>query len=113
MKKAAFTLLELMIVVLLLGILMSIAIPGFMSAREHTRRNACIDNLREIHTGKEIYAMENRLAQGDSVSQNDLVPDYIKMLPGCPSGGGPYTIGNVGEIPTCSLSAAPQLHAIP
>lgn len=104
-KKArrAFTLVEIMIVVLIIGILLAIAIPNFVHARESSRAKACQGNLKQLNGATEQMAMEMHLPQGAFVSV-PLVPNYIKTLPVCPSGGtyGPIN-PTVGEIPTCSI----------
>ena len=104
-KKKGFTLVEIMIVVLIIGILMAIAVPNFIQARNSSRKNSCIANLKQIDSGKEQYAMEAKLDTGATVTQANLSPTYIKSWPTCP-GGGAYTIDVVGTPPSCSLSAS-------
>ncbi|WP_395139763.1 type II secretion system protein, partial [Armatimonas sp.] len=70
--RRAFTLVEIMIVVLIIGILVAIAVPNFIRARESARARACVGNLRQIDSAKEQYAMDNRLAQGASVAGGTL-----------------------------------------
>jgi prepilin-type N-terminal cleavage/methylation domain-containing protein len=100
-KSRGFTLVEIMIVVLIIGILMAIAVPNFIRARESSRTSTCVSNLKQMDSAKEQYAMEARLAAGAGIAIGDIVPDYIKAAPACPSGG-TYTVGNVGANPTCS-----------
>ena len=109
-SQRAFTLVEIMIVVLIIGILMAIAVPNFIQARSTSRKNSCIANLKQIDSGKEQYAMEAKLDTGATVTWGNLTPTYLKAQPTCP-GGGAYTIDVVGTNPSCSLSASG--HALP
>jgi prepilin-type N-terminal cleavage/methylation domain-containing protein len=107
-KTKGFTLVEIMIVVLIIGILLAIAVPNFVRARETSRGRTCVGNLKQIDSGKEQWAMENRKNAGDATAMTDLVPNYIKKTPVCPSGG-TYTTANVGTDPTCSIGGAHAL----
>lgn len=104
-RKRGFTLVEIMIVVLIIGIIMSIAVPGFLKARETGRRAACLANLKQIETAKEQWAMDTKKSNGDPVAFTDLVGAtlYIKATPSCPQAG-TYTIQNIGTLPTCSVA---------
>ena len=50
--RRAFTLVEIMIVVLIIGVLLGIAVPNFARAREQARAKACIQQLRLIDSAK-------------------------------------------------------------
>ena len=99
----AFTLLEIMVVVLIVAILVSIAVPNFVQVRAKSRRTICIQNLRQIDEAKDQLAMAKSLAKGSSVDWPDIVPTYLKLAPTCPTGG-IYTIGAIETDPSCSLS---------
>ena len=114
-KTGAFTLVEIMIVVLIIGILMAIAVPNFIRARNTSRRNICIANLKQIDSAKEQWAMEHRANFGSTILMTDIGGSYLKgptSGPVCP-GGGAYTINTIGTPPDCSLAAAPELHVLP
>lgn len=51
-----FTLVEIMIVVAIIGIIIAIAVPAFLRARENSRGRACQENLSKIDGAKEQYA---------------------------------------------------------
>lgn len=108
-KNKGFTLVEIMIVVLIIGILLAIAVPNFIQARNTSRTRTCIANLRQIEAAKEQWAMETNQASTATPAQGDLMPTYMKSWPACPAAG-TYTIGRVDQNPTCSVGGA---HALP
>lgn len=67
------------------------------------QRNQCIANLRLIYAAKQVWALEKNKTDADTPTEQDLLP-YIKggVFPVCPAGG-TYTIGTVGQSPTCSI----------
>jgi len=104
-SNRAFTLVEIMIVVAIIGILIAIAVPSFLRAREVSRRNACQENLTKIDGAKQSWALETNADKDATPSWTDLVGNelYIRKSPVCPSSG-TYTINAVNVDPACSLS---------
>ena len=105
-KDAGFTLIEIMIVVLIIAILLAIAIPNFLRARETSRAKSCQANMRQIETAKEQWAMDNKMGATDTPTAANLVTEYMRgtedTWPACPSSG-TYTGGNMSTRPTCSI----------
>ena len=58
-RSHAFTLIELLTVIAIIGILAAILIPVVGSVRESARATNCTSNLRQIGTAMQVYAMEN------------------------------------------------------
>ncbi len=110
--KKGFTLVEIMIVVAIIGILIAIAIPGFLRARENSRGQACQENLTKIDGAKEQWALEFKKSNGTTVNQDFLTnadifgaSGYVKKTPTCPSTGTytSYTPNNIGIDPVCEI----------
>ena len=112
MKARGFTLVEIMIVIMIIGILSVIAVPNYLSARTNSQKNSCIANLHTIEAAKEQWAMDNSKSSTDTPTSTDLVGSastgYMKYFPTC-AGGGTYTIKNMINRPTCSISG----HVLP
>ena len=106
-RQAGFTLVEIMIVVLIIGMLMSIAVQTFVPARERSRAKACMANLHELDSAKLQWAMDTKAQNNATPAMTDLSPTYMREVPECPSGGA-YGINNVSSVPTCSVGASPD-----
>jgi prepilin-type N-terminal cleavage/methylation domain-containing protein len=59
MKRRAFTLVEIMIVVAIIALLAAVAIPGLLRARIVANESAAQANLKAISTAAETYAGAN------------------------------------------------------
>jgi prepilin-type N-terminal cleavage/methylation domain-containing protein len=76
-NRQAFTLVEIMIVVAIIALLASIAVPGFLRARKRSQASRIINDLRLIDGAVDMYAIENNKATGATVAIADWTK-YIK-----------------------------------
>ena len=78
-QDAAFTLIELMIVMAIIGILATLAIPSFVSAIKHAREAVLKEDLHVMRAAIDSYTMDKQKAPQ---SLDDLVQDgYLKVIP--------------------------------
>src|SRR5687768_16567327 len=115
-NASAFTLVEVMIVVSIIGLLAAISIPNYVKSRETTFRKTCMANLRQLEGAIQSWALETKKSSGDPVVSDELfgTNGYLRKVVVCPLGGNPYDYGDVGDPRhvTCVLGAAPDNHTL-
>src|SRR6266446_8196768 len=85
-RKAGFTLVEISIVVALIGMLAAIALPNTVHARTNSQAKTCINNLRQIDSAIQQWALEAKQPPRALVNEADVTP-YLKNMAICPAGG--------------------------
>jgi prepilin-type N-terminal cleavage/methylation domain-containing protein/prepilin-type processing-associated H-X9-DG protein len=88
LTSRAFTLVEVLIVIAILGLLAALLMPAIQAAREASRRTQCTNNLRQVGVAL--------LAHHDA--RKSFPPAVVWNPPGEPLGGGTLPIGVIDRV---------------
>jgi prepilin-type N-terminal cleavage/methylation domain-containing protein len=101
--KKGFTLVEIMIVVLIIGIIVAIAVPSFINARNQSRAKACQEQQNKLWGAIQQWAMEKGAAATVTPGYTDLIggTNYLTRTPQCPVGPSNIAIVAVDATPVC------------
>jgi type IV pilus assembly protein PilA len=106
MNNKGFTLIELMIVVVIIGILAAIAIPNFINMQARAKEAAVKSNCHTIQLAAEDFAVQNDGVYAADVDA-DATPSgqtIVDMLPGAALLQNPFT--KVATEPVNAAAAA-------
>lgn len=88
--RSAFTLIELMIVIAIIGVLAAIAVPNFKRARERANTRACYANQKTIAGAIEMYNLDkntNKTQVNSAFLQALTSSGYLQSVPSDPGQG--------------------------
>jgi prepilin-type N-terminal cleavage/methylation domain-containing protein/prepilin-type processing-associated H-X9-DG protein len=77
-RRSAFTLIELLTVIAIIGILAAIIIPTVGSVRDSAKASACLSNLRQVGLAAIVYANDNKNVLPDAGTGDD--PAWARTL---------------------------------
>jgi len=108
-SKAAFTLVEIMIVVAIIALLAAIAVPGFLRARKRAQASRILNDLRLIDAAVDQYAIETNKVTGSAVNVTDwsnyLKKNSVLYTTGADIFGDAYGAQTVDSLPKVPANA--------
>jgi type II secretory pathway pseudopilin PulG len=103
---------EIMFILLIIGILVGIAVPGWVKARKIARAKTCQENQAQLAGALDTWAFENNKDSGeDGPAIAELVGSeaLLRRTPNCPIGPTVYEVPKVGFPVVCpNLISAPE-----
>ena len=79
-RTDAFTLVEMVVVVLILGILAGVAAPQLLDVQQHAAEQATITQVHEIFRAAELYKAEHGVWPANT-GVKEFPPEFAGMLP--------------------------------
>lgn len=102
-RSRGFTLVELVIVILILGILAAVAAPRMFDTATNARTNATRHSLSVVRDSIQLYRAQNGALPGELGTEADLKADLATML----NGSFPRAeVGNAGDTIRVQTSGA-------
>jgi len=111
-NEKGFTLMELMIVIVIIGVLAAIGVPAYKGMTDKARKASCDANLRTVQTAVAMYYSEHGLYPADltkatlsDVDGNAYI-ENVEDVAKCPVDGTAYEVDAAGDVSCTSTKHA-------
>jgi len=89
-RQAGFTLIEMMIVLLIIGLLTVILLPNLIRGKYQSQWSACVQYQRNLAAALENYNAQEKSYPAALSRLTETEPKFINAIPSCPSDGEQY-----------------------
>lgn len=110
-QQRGFTLLEVMVVIVILGIIASMVVPNLMGNKEQADRQKVVVDIQQLENGLDLYKLNNGFyptteqglqalvtqATSEPIPRSFPEGGFVKRLPKDPWGG-EYQLASPGEM---------------
>ncbi len=104
-KRTAFTLIETVIIIVIVGLMVAFMIPTYISAKKESFKRDCVSNLKRIRDVQSAWMTDKNRALTAIPTDADLfgpATPYVVAKPTCRAKG-LYSLSSALGKPTCSI----------
>lgn len=106
-RRAGFTLVELVVVVLIMGIIAAVALPKITANTTTAKTNSAKQSLNVVRNAIELYKADNGAYPADAATLPTLLAPYLKgPFPTCPMGANQNATVVAGTSPVAVVSGS-------